>query len=57
MEYILVNGFKELNKDMVNGEEIIMKYMLVNGKIIKQMVMENMIIKMEDGIKESLRIF
>lgn len=41
---------------MVNGEEKTMKYMQENGNIIRQMGMEDMIIKMEDGMKVSLKI-
>jgi len=41
---------------MANGEGKIMKSIQENGYSIRQMGMEDMIIKMEDGTKVSLRI-
>lgn len=41
---------------MENGEVKIMKYILENGKLIKQMVMEDMIMQMVVGMKENSKI-
>ena len=51
--FMMENGIRDWKKDMVFGKEVIMIAILVNGLVLKLMVMVYILGQMEIGMKDS----